>query len=87
MWNHFRDKVNDDVSENNNVGNYRINNNKITTIKSLEYKTKTMGDTPADNSRLDSCHYIKIFEEPLQSLDLCLINCEIELGLRWTKIV
>lgn len=79
--------MNDDVNENNNVGNYRINNNKITTIKSLEYKTKIIGGTPADSSRLDSCHSIKIFEELLQSLDLCLINCEIEFGLRWTKIV
>ena len=28
LWNYFRHEVNNDASENNEVGNYRINNNK-----------------------------------------------------------
>ena len=28
LWNYYRDKVNDDVNENNDPGNYRINNSK-----------------------------------------------------------
>ena len=34
--------------------NYRINNNKTTTSKSLEYKTDIAGRTPVDSSRLDA---------------------------------
>ena len=40
LWNYYRDKVNDGVNENNAGGNYRINNEKTTTSKSFEYKTK-----------------------------------------------
>ena len=39
LWNYYRDEVNDDANENNAAGNYRINN-KTTTSKSFEYKTK-----------------------------------------------
>ena len=51
---YYRDKVNDDVNENNDAGNYRLNDNKATTGKSFEYKTKIIESTPADNSRLDA---------------------------------
>ena len=46
-------EVNDDTNE-NDVTNYRINNNKTTTSKSLEYKTEIAGRTPVDSSRLDA---------------------------------
>ena len=46
--------VNDDANENNDTGNYRINNNKTTASKSFEYKPKLIGSTPADNSKLDA---------------------------------
>ena len=36
FWNCYRDEVNDDANE-NNAGNYRINNKKTTTSKSFEY--------------------------------------------------
>ena len=49
LWNYYRDEVNDAANENNDAGNYRINNKK-TTNKSFEYKTKIIGSTPADNT-------------------------------------
>ena len=39
LWNYRRDKVNDDVNENND-DNYRINNEKTVTSKFFEYKKK-----------------------------------------------
>ena len=42
--------MNDDVNENNDAGNYRINNNKTTRSNSLVYKIKTRGITPSDNN-------------------------------------
>ena len=41
----------DDANDNNDAGNYRINNKKS---KSLEYKTKITGGTTADNNILDA---------------------------------
>ena len=50
LWNYYRDKVNDDANkiDNNNSTN-RLNNNKIVTSKSCEYKTKLIGSTPNKN--------------------------------------
>ena len=52
LWNNYRDKVNDDTNENNDAGNYRVNNNKATASKSFENKTEIIGSTPDENSRL-----------------------------------
>ena len=35
LWNDCKDEVNDDVNENNDAVNYRINNNQTKTSKSL----------------------------------------------------
>ena len=40
LWNYYRNGVNDDANKNNDAGNYRIDNNKTTTSKPSEYKTK-----------------------------------------------
>ena len=45
LWNYRRDKVNDDVNENND-DNYRINNEKTVTSKFFEYKKKNNKSTP-----------------------------------------
>ena len=78
MWNHYREKVNDDPNENNVAGN-KINNNKTIASKSFEYKTKLIGSTPNDNNTLN----VEVFV-PLKNLsnfwrylDFPLINCEI----------
>ena len=37
----------------NDTNNYRIDNNKTTTSKSFEYKTKIIGSKPCNNNRLN----------------------------------
>ena len=86
LWNYYRDEVNDDENENDNANN-RINNNKAIKSKSFEYKTKIIGSMPNNNNILDtevlvSLKYLSNF---WRSLDLPLINCEIELDLSWSK--
>ena len=53
LQNYCRDEVNDNTNE-NNAGNYRINNNKITTSKSFKYKAIRIGSTLNDNNTLDT---------------------------------
>ena len=79
--------MNDDANKNNAIGNYRINNNKITTSKSFKYKTEITGSTPANNSGLDTEAVVplKYLSNFWRSLDLSLINCEINIDLRWAK--
>ena len=64
-----------------------INNNKTITSKSFACKTKIIGSTPNNNDILGTAFIIslKYFSNFWRSLDLPLINCEIELYLRWTK--
>ena len=49
LWNYYRDEINGDENE-NNAANNRINNNKVVTNKSFEYKTKLIRSMPNDNS-------------------------------------
>ena len=53
LWSYYRDEVNDSPNENNDGNNYRINNKK-TASKSFEYKSKIIGRTPNNNSRLNA---------------------------------
>ena len=52
FWKYYRDEINDSANENNDVDNYRINNNKTTTSEFFEYKTKIISRTPNDNNIL-----------------------------------
>ena len=82
LWNYSRDEVNDSADENKN--NIRTNNNKTTTSKSFQYKTKIITN---NNNILDTKVVIplKNLSKFWRSLDIPFINCEIELDLRWTK--
>ena len=73
--------MNDDTNDN------RENNKKITTSRFFEYKTKILGDTPANNSTLDTKVVVplKYLRNFWRSLDLPLINREIELDLAWSR--
>ena len=89
LWNYYRDEVSDNANENNenNADNYRINNKTITS-KSFKYKTKIMGNTPTDNDNTTDAEVIvplKYLSNIWRSFDLPLINCEIELDVKWTK--
>ena len=87
LWNFYKDEVNDDTNVNSAAGSYRINNNKITTSKSFEYKAKIRGSIPADNSGLDTEIVVplKYLSKLCRFLDLPFINCEVELDLRCGK--
>ena len=82
LWNYYRDEANDDENENDNANNM-INNNKTIRSKSFEYKTKIIGSTPNNNNILDAAVLVplKYLSNFWRSLDLPLINCEIELDL------
>ena len=51
LWSYFRDKLNNDANE--IVSNRRLNNNKTTTSKSFEHKTKIIRRAPTNNNTLD----------------------------------
>ena len=85
LWNYYRADVNDSANENNDANNFRINNSKTATSKSFEYKTKLIGSTPYNDGRLDPevVAPLKHLSNFWKSLNLPLINCEIELDLSW----
>ena len=82
FWNYYRYGINDDADE-NNAANNEINNNKTITSKSFEYKIKLIGSKPDDNNIIDTevVLPLKYLSNFWRSLDLALINCEIELDL------
>ena len=86
LWNYYRDEINDDKNENDDNGN-KINHSKTATSKSFKYKTKIIGSTPDNASELNAKVVVplKYLSNIWRSLDLPLINCEIELDLRWTR--
>ena len=86
LWNCYRDKVNDSANEIDNNDNM-INNKKTIPIESFVYKKKIIGSTSNNNGKwkaevLDPLKYLSNF---WRSLDFPLINCEIELDLKWSK--
>ena len=84
LWNYYRDEVNDDSDENNPAGNFRLNNDKTTTSKYFEYKTKITEKTSSNSSRLDTEVFtpLKYLSSVWRSLYLPFINCVVELDLR-----
>ena len=86
LWNYYIEEVNDSADENYNKNNFRINN-KRTTSKQYEYQTKIIGRTSNNDSRLaaEVVVPLKYFSNFWRSLDLTLINCEIELDLSWSR--
>ena len=84
LWNYYRDEVNDCANETDDSDN-EINNNKTTTDKVFEYEIKMIGSTPNNNNILEAEVVVplKYLINFWRSLNLSLINCEIELHLRW----
>ena len=84
FWNYYRDEVNDSANENNDADNFRINNNKTTTSKSFQYKTKSIGNTPNNNMlNAEIIVPLKYLSNFWRSFDFPLIKFEIELDLLW----
>ena len=87
MWNYYRDEVTDAADK--IAGNLRFKNknNKTTASKSFEYKTKMIWRTRANNKKLNTENVARLeyLSNFLRSLDLPLINFEIELDLTWSE--
>ena len=85
LWNHYSDETNDDENENDN--NNKLNNNKTITNKSLKCKTKIIWNTPDDENELNTEAVIplKCLSNFWKSLDLPLINYEIDFDLSWSR--
>ena len=54
LCNYYRNKLNASVNENNDATNQRINNSNTMTSRSFEIKTKIIGSTTNNNSRLSA---------------------------------
>ena len=86
LRNYYRDEVNDSANETDDNDN-KINNNKIITNKSFEYNTKIIRSTSNTNNILNAEVFVslKYLSNFWRSLDLPLINRQIELDFTWTK--
>ena len=87
LRNYYRDEVNKSAKEIDNNENM-IKNNKTGANKSFKHKTKIIGSTSNSNSRLnaDVVVLLKYLINFWKSLDLPLINCEIDLTWHGQKI-
>ena len=73
MWNYYRDQPSDPLSTNS---------------ESFKYKTSIVGKTPQDKDSLTDAEVIvplKHLSNFWRSLDIPLINCEVEIILTWFK--
>ena len=84
LWNYYRDEIYDDEKENEN--NNKLNNKTITS-KCFKYKTKIIGSTSDNENRLNTEVVVplKYLSNFWRSLDLALINCEIERNFSWSR--
>ena len=73
MWNYYRDESSNPLSSNS---------------ESFKYKTNIVGKTPEDNDSLTNAKVViplKHLSNFWRSLNIPLINCEVELILTWSK--
>ena len=73
MWDCYRDESNDPLSTNS---------------ESFIYKTRIVGKTPQNDDSLTNAEVViplKYLSNFWRSLDIPLINCEVELILTWSK--
>ena len=73
MWNYYRDEPSHPLSSNS---------------ESFKYKTNIVGKTPEDNDSLTNAKVViplKHLSNFWRSLNIPLINCEVELILTWSK--
>ena len=85
LWNYHRHEA--DAAANEIVATHRLNTKKTTTIKSFEFKTKIIAGRPANKNTLDKevLVLLKYLSNFWRSLNLLLIDSEIELDLSWSK--
>ena len=73
LWNYYRDELSNPISSNS---------------ESLKHKTSILGKTPENNDSLTGAKVViplKHLSNFWRSLNISLINCEVELILTWSK--
>ena len=86
FWNYYRDEPNSGYNNDNNERTrifYPIKDSE-----SFNYKTKLVGELPDDDDDLDGIKIVvplKYLSKFIFSLDTLLINCEVELILKWSQ--
>ena len=86
FWNYYRDEP---------ISGYNNGNNERTRIfypvkdsENFNYKTKLVGELPDDEDDLENIKIavpLKHLSKFILNLDILLINCEIELILKWSQ--
>ena len=86
LWNYYRDEINDDENEIDDNAE-KIYHNKTITSNLFKYKTERTGSTQDNANRLNAKVVVpwKYLSNSWRSLYLLLINCELELDLRWAR--
>ena len=77
FWNYYRDEPNSGA--NNNI-NYSIKDSK-----SFDYKTSITGKLESNNTQVEIVVPLKHLSSFCRTLDMPLINCEINLILTWSE--
>ena len=77
MWNYYRDEPNSGA---NNDINYSIKDSK-----SFDYKTSITGKLESNNTKVEIVVPLKHLSSFCRTLDMPLINCEINLILTWSE--
>ena len=77
MWNYYRDEPNSGA---NNDINYSIKDSK-----SFDYKTSITGKLESNNPKVEIVVPLKHLSSFCRTLDMPLINCEINLILTWSE--
>ena len=80
FWNYYRNERNTDLGGADNSINYSIKDSK-----SFDYKTSITGKLEGHNT--EKVVPLKYLSNFWRTLDMSLINCEINLILTWSKIV
>ena len=81
LWNYYRDEPNSST-DNNNITHSILNS------ESFDYKANFMGSVANKNLIKNDVKIVvplKHLRNFLRSLDILLINCEVELILNWSK--
>ena len=82
FWNYYRDEPNSGLGGNNNNVNYSIKDSK-----SFDYKTSITGKLEGNNTEkeVEIVVPLKHLSNFWRTLDMPLINCEINLILTWSE--
>ena len=82
FWNYYRDEPNSGLGGNNNNVNYSIKDSK-----SFDYKTSITGKLENNNTEkeFEIVVLLKYLRNVWKTLDIPLINCEINLILTWSE--